>query len=52
MTLILVPCGRGNWTQWEIRKPGCPDLALIGQRVWIDVPPRGLRSFWIKGVVA
>lgn len=50
--LILIPCGRGNWHPVQLEMPGGrADLALLNQRMVIELPNGVRREFWVRRVI-
>lgn len=51
MTLILKPCGRGNWHSLQLLVGGRADMLLMNTRVGIELA--GVRRwYWVRGVVS
>jgi hypothetical protein len=52
VTLILKPCGRGNWSTLRVEMRGRADLALLNGRAWLELPGLPRRAYWVRSVLA
>lgn len=55
MTLLLKPCGRGNWNVWRLLVPDCAgpaDMHLVGDVITLALSRCVHTRFRIAGVIA